>query len=83
MKSGWSPDGASVARWSSRSVPVLDDSVLARGYRDQGLETAHVVALFRVIRCLHVTRGEARVMTGLQCVGVLLCCLHVHGNRCK
>jgi len=34
-----------------------------------------------MIGCLHVTRGKARVVTGLQCVGVLLCCLHMHGNR--
>jgi hypothetical protein len=36
-----------------------------------------------MVRCLHIARGEARVMTGLQRVGVLLCGLHMSGDRRK
>lgn len=58
------------------SVPVLNRAIFARGYCNQCLKAAHIVARFRVGR-LYVTSGESGIMSSLQSVGVLLRCLYV------
>jgi len=56
-------------------MPVLDHSILTRSYSNERLETSHVRAC--MARYLNIAMREAWIMAGLQCIGVLLCGMHV------
>lgn len=68
-----------VALCGAHLVPVLHCSVFTRSYSYKRFKSSHIRA--RLVRCLNIAVGEARVVTGLERIRLLLRGLHV--LRCR